>query len=91
MLKNSCEFLETPVERRATMEVEDANPSCDAPDRESIMEMETYVQRSERIRSRSSRGHFGSSHFQFEHPRDFTVDESFLIGLLVPSVCTLPC
>ena len=41
-------FQEAPVERRATMEVEDVNPSWDQRERHIIMEMESRLQLSER-------------------------------------------
>ena len=41
-------FHEAPVQRRVAVEMEDANPSWDAGEREIIMEMETYPQLNER-------------------------------------------
>ena len=42
-------FQEAPVERRATVEVADANPPWDARQRERIMKMEGHLQQGERI------------------------------------------
>ena len=46
-LKHS--FQETPVERRATMEVEEANPPWDTREKEFNMKMKSYLQQNERI------------------------------------------
>ena len=48
-LRNKPLFEETVAERRATMEVEDANPPWDAREREIIKNVDSYLEQSERI------------------------------------------
>ena len=47
--KHEPSFQETPVKRRATIEVEDANPPLDTREKEFTMKMKSCLQQSARI------------------------------------------